>query len=107
MAQLRRNYEKFVQRDTEIIAVGPEDARSFAEWWRRENMPFPGIPDPKHAIANAYGQQVKILKFGRMPAMMVLDKAGTIRFRHYGEDMSDIPPDDQVLALLDKINKEK
>jgi peroxiredoxin len=107
MAELRRNYRKFTGRKTEVIAVGPEDAKSFAEWWHREKMPFPGIPDPKHTIANTYGQQVKPLKFGRMPAMVVVDREGKIRYRHYGGDMSDIPSDEEVLSLLDEINSER
>jgi peroxiredoxin len=107
MAELRQNYRKFTERNTEVIAIGPEDAKSFADWWHREKMPFPGIPDPKHIIANTYGQQVKPLKFGRMPAMVVVDREGKIRYRHYGEDMSDIPSDEEILSLLDEINSER
>jgi hypothetical protein len=32
MAQLRQDYQQFVSRDTEIIAIGPEDAKAFKEW---------------------------------------------------------------------------
>jgi peroxiredoxin len=104
MAQLRQDYPEFVRRKTEVIAIGPEDAKTFADWWRREHMPFPGIPDPEHAVARTYGQQVKLLKLGRMPAMVVLDRDGKIRYRHYGESMSDIPPDEEILSRLDEIN---
>jgi peroxiredoxin len=107
MAQLRQDYQKFIQRNTEVIAVGPEDEKAFADWWRRERMPFPGIADPEHVIANAYGQQVKLLKMGRMPAQVLFDMKGKIRYRHYGESMSDIPLDEEILALLDKINQGK
>jgi peroxiredoxin len=107
MAQLRQDYPEFVRRKTEVIAVGPEDARSFADWWHRERMPFPGIPDPEHVVASAYGQQVKLLKLGRMPAMVILDTDGKIRYRHYGESMSDIPTDEEILSRLDEINGEK
>jgi peroxiredoxin Q/BCP len=107
MAQLRQDYQKFVERKSEVIAIGPEDAKSFAEWWRREHMPFPGIPDPEHVIAKMYGQQVKLMKFGRMPALVVLDMDGKIRYRHYGESMSDIPLDEEILSLLDEINNER
>ena len=54
-----------------------------------------------------YGQQVKWLKFGRMPALTVIDKQGRVHYRHYGESMSDIPPNVTVLALLDELNREK
>jgi peroxiredoxin len=107
MAQLRRDYQKFVDRDTEIIAIGPEDAGQFTDWWREHRMPFVGIPDPEHVIAKTYGQQVKLLKLGRMPASLLIDKNGHIRYRHYGESMSDIPEDEQILSLIDELNKEE
>jgi peroxiredoxin Q/BCP len=107
MAQLRGDYQKFVDRQAEIIAVGPEEPAAFADWWHEQNMPFTGIGDPKHVIADLYGQEVNPLKFGRMPALIVIDKEGKIRFRHYGNSMSDIPENDKVLALLDGLNKEQ
>ncbi len=106
MAQLRQDYAKFTDRDTEVIAIGPETAEAFAKWWHNERMPFIGIADPEHAIAKIYGQQVNPLKLGRMPALMVIDKKGDVRFRHYGDSMSDIPTDEKVLSLLDAINRE-
>ncbi len=30
MAQLRQDYNQFVKRDAEVIAIGPEDAASFS-----------------------------------------------------------------------------
>ncbi len=107
MAQLRQDYSRFVDRDTEVIAIGPESAEAFAEWWHNERMPFVGIADPKHVIARMYGQQVNPLKLGRMPAMIVIDKKGNVRFRHYGDSMSDIPTDEEVLSLLDGIDREQ
>jgi len=107
MAQLRREYQKFVEKDTEVIAVGPENAQDFSAFWREHKMPFPGIPDPQHDIARMYGQQVKPFKFGRMPALMVIDKQGRIRYEHYGDSMSDIPTDEEILAFLDELNKEQ
>jgi peroxiredoxin Q/BCP len=105
MAQLRRNYKQFLERDAEIIAVGPENAKVFTDWWHKNRMPFIGIPDPKHVIANMYGQKVKLLRLGRMPALIVIDKEGRMRNLHYGNSMQDIMEDDEVLALLDEINK--
>jgi peroxiredoxin len=105
MAELRQDYQKFVDRNTEVITIGPEDAKVFAEWWHNEQIPFVGIADPEHVIANLYGQKVNILKFGRMPAMLVIDKEGKIRYVHYGNSMSDIPQDEENLSLLDGLNK--
>lgn len=106
MAQLRQDYQKFTARDAEVIAVGPEDMKTFADWWHNEQMPFIGLADHQHAIANLYGQKVNPLKLGRMPALVVIDKEGKVRYEHYGDSMSDIPQDAEILSLLDNLNKE-
>lgn len=106
MAQLRQDYRKFTERQAEVIAVGPEDAKAFSDFWLSHKMPFPGIPDPKHKVASLYGQKVNLIKLGRMPALVVIDKQGKIRYGHYGDSMSDIPTDSEILSRLDDLNKE-
>jgi peroxiredoxin len=106
MAQLRQDYQKFVDRNAEVVVVGPDDEKAFQEYWQKENLPFVGLADPRHLVADVYGQEVKLLKMGRMPAMMVIDKEGEVRFQHYGHAMYDIPPNNQILAILDGLNKE-
>ena len=100
MAQLRQDYEKFVKLDTEIIVAGPEKAEAFRDYWAKENLPFIGLPDPEHKVLKLYGQKVKIFKLGRMPAQMLIDKSGKVRFVHYGHSMSDIPPNEDIINLL-------
>jgi peroxiredoxin len=107
MAQLRQDYPKFVERNTEVIAVGPEDAKAFTSWWHDHQMPIIGIPDPKHDISKLYSQQFKLIKGGRMPALAVIDSQGKIRLIHYGDSQSDIPSDEEVLSLLEQLNKEE
>jgi len=104
MAQLRRDYSEFVARDVEVLVAGPEDAAAFAAYWTRESLPFVGLPDPTLSVLKLYGQEVKLFKLGRMPAQVLIDKAGIARFVHYGHDMSDIPPNEEILALADEIN---
>ena len=104
MAQLRHDYSEFVARDVEVVVVGPEDARAFADYFEKESLPFVGLPDPKHSVLKLYGQQVKLFKLGRMPAQVLIDKAGIARFVHYGHSMSDIPENEELLALADRIN---
>jgi peroxiredoxin Q/BCP len=92
-----------VARDVEVVVVGPEDAAAFARYWEKESLPFIGLPDPKHGVLKLYGQQVKLFKLGRMPAQVLIDKAGVARFVHYGHDMQDIPENAEILALLDRM----
>jgi peroxiredoxin len=100
MAQLRQDYAKFEEAGTLIVVVGPEDAEAFATYWQKNDLPFVGIPDPKHGVLKLYGQEIKLFKFGRMPAQVLVDKAGVARFVHYGHDMSDIPPNRELLDLI-------
>jgi peroxiredoxin Q/BCP len=103
MAQLRQDYQEFLLIDTEIIVIGPEDADAFQKYWRAENLQFVGLPDPKHRVLKLYGQEVKLFKFGRMPAQMLIDKSGMLRFVHYGHSMSDIPSNEEILSLANSL----
>jgi peroxiredoxin Q/BCP len=100
MAQLRRDYQQFVKLDTEIIVAGPEKAEAFREYWAKEALPFIGLPDPEHKVLKLYGQQVKLFKLGRLPAQMLIDKSGRVRFVHYGHSMSDIPSNQEIIELI-------
>ena len=104
MAQLRQDYAKFIEREAEIVVIGPERLQSFRSYWIKHNLPFTGIPDPKGSILKKYGQEVNIFKLGRMPAQAVIDKHGIVRFVHYGHSMADIPLNEEILAILDEIN---
>ena len=106
MAQLRQDYNAFVEQEAEILVVGPENRQAFVDYWQKEELPFVGLPDPDHTVANRYGQEVKLLKLGRMPALLVVDKEGQIRYKHYGNSMSDIPPNEEILDLLRKLQQE-
>jgi len=107
MAQLRQDYAQFQARQAEVIAVGPEDAKAFAAYWRENEMPFVGLPDPKSSVLKLYGQEVNLFKLGRMPAQVMVDKQGVARYVHYGHSMSDIPENEELLGLLDELNAEE
>lgn len=104
MAQLRQEYQQFVDRGAIVIVVGPEDAAAFKAYWQKEKLPFIGLPDPEHSVLSQYGQEVNLFKLGRMPAQVIIDKAGIIRYAHYSGSMSDIPPNAELLGLLDGLN---
>ena len=103
---MRQDCGEFASRNIEIIALGPDGPNAFRRYWEEEHLPFIGCADIKSKVANQYHQEVNMLKFGRMPAIFVIDREGVIRYGHYGDSMSDIPADEDVLALLDNLNKE-
>ncbi len=103
MAQLRQDHQEFVKRHARVIVLGPEDAEAFSAFWLKHDLPFIGLPDPTASVLKLYGQEVNLFKLGRMPAQVIIDKAGMVRFVHYGHSMSDIPQNEEVLSLLDQI----
>ena len=102
MAQLRQDYQRFKKLDTEIVAIGPEGAESFRKYWQKNDLQFIGLPDPEHKVLKLYGQEVKLFKLGRMPAQMLIDKSGMLRFVHYGHSMTDIPLNEEILNLINQ-----
>ena len=104
MAQLRQDYQQIKSRGVEIIVVGPDNAATFHRYWTENDLPFIGLPDPKHQVLKLYGQQIKLFKLGRMPAQVIIDKEGVARFIHYGQDMSDIPSTEEILEILEELN---
>jgi peroxiredoxin Q/BCP len=103
---LRRDYKKFVNRDAEVLSIGPENQEAFQDYWEKEKLPFVGLADPDHKVADRYGQAVRLLKLGRLPSQLIVDREGRIRSRHDGSSMRDIPENMEVLAELDRIRAE-
>ena len=101
---MRQDYSEFTRRGAEIIALGPDGPNAFRRYWEEEHLPFVGCADIKSAVASQYQQEVNWIKMGRMPALLIIDKQGQIRFRQYGESMSDIPENTEVLKILDEMN---
>jgi peroxiredoxin len=106
MARLRQDYDEFVKRNVAVIAVGPDSKQAFCDYWQTHEIPFIGLADPQNEVARLYEQEVNLLKLGRMPAQMIIDKAGIVRYVHYANSMSDIPDNREILEKIDQIENE-
>lgn len=107
MAQLRQDYPQFVKRNIHVLVIGLEDAKAFANYFETHTLPFVGLPDPKGSVLKLYGQEINLFKLGRMPAQIIVDKDGIARFVHYGHNMADIPPNSEILELLDQLEQQE
>ncbi|MBS4539424.1 redoxin domain-containing protein [Clostridium sp. D2Q-11] len=103
MMQLHQGYNKFLEKDTKIVAIGPENAKKFKDYWEENNFKFYGVPDEKQSVLKLYGQKINLFKLGRMPAQMLVDKEGVLRYIHYGHSMKDIPENSEIFELIDKL----
>ena len=95
---MRDDFEKFRKAKISVVAIAPHDAQRVKAFWEEERVPFIGIADPKEKLGKLYGQQWNPLKLGRMPAVFVVGQQGNIAFAHYGQNMTDIPSDEEILA---------
>jgi peroxiredoxin len=79
MAQLRQDFVEFEKRETTILVSGPENASAFARYFKEHDLPFIGLPDPKHSVLKLFGQEVNLFKLGRISAQVLVDKHGMAR----------------------------
>ena len=103
MMQLHQDFAQFESRDTVIAAIGPEKAEAFKKYFEENALEFIGLPDADQKVLKLFGQKVNLFKLGRMPAQMLVDKAGTLRFVHYGHSMQDIPQNQEMFDLIDSL----
>ena len=102
---MRQDYQTFRSNNAEVIAIGPGSNRAFRRFWEQHELPFPGVPDPGGGVLKALGQEFRLLKLGRLPGVIVVGRDGVIRFTHYGTAQWDIPPNSELLALLEGLNQ--
>jgi peroxiredoxin len=103
MAQLRHDRVEFEKRSAVVLIVGADGPNAFRRYWEENDIPFVGLADLRSRVAELYAQEVNLFKFGRMPAMFVIDLDGRIHYAHYGQSMSDIPPNQRIFEALDEI----
>ena len=101
---MRDHYAEFASRGAEILAVGTDSVNSFQEYWKKEKIPYIGLPDPEKNVSRLYKQEINVFKLGRMPLNCVVDITGRIRYVHFGSNMTDIPDNETFLRVIDQIN---
>ena len=106
MEQLRQDYQEYIKKQTQVLVLGPDSSNAFINYWHENNLPFIGIPDPHGKVLKLYGQEIKLFKLGRMPAQIIVNKKGIARYVHYGDSMSDIPSNEELLELIKELNEE-
>jgi peroxiredoxin Q/BCP len=102
---LGKDIEKFNELNTIIYAILPdnlEKARIFESEFARG---YPIYYDDKKTVNKILKQEIKPLKFGRMPALLIIDKQGIIRYAYYSDSMDDIPKNEELFNIIKDLNK--
>ena len=104
-ARLRKDLEKFEELDGylyPIMADNEKNAKKMEEKYARK---YPIFYDDTKKIPKLLNQEIKWSKMGRMPGLLMVDKKGVIRYTYYGDNMHDIPENEEILEILRKINQ--
>ncbi|MFX1375788.1 MAG: peroxiredoxin family protein [Promethearchaeota archaeon] len=103
---LSTDYEKIHDKSTEIVAILPDKLENAKQFELNFVKNFPLYYDKNKEVNKLLKQEVKFLKMGRMPAILIIDTQGIIRYAYYGDSMDDIPENEELFAILEKINKQ-
>ncbi len=100
MMRLHRDVEMLKAKGIKLLVVCPEDEKGVEKFTKDFDFGFDFVADHKHTLADKYNQQVKILKFGRMPAQIVLNKDLEVVYSHYAKNMKDIVEEREIFSEL-------
>jgi len=103
---LRQDESEFKAAGAEVLILGPDGPNAFRKYWAENDMPFVGLPDLRSRVAKRYEQEVNLFKFGRMPALFIIDQQGIIRYVHYADSMTDYPSNAELLGVLEQLKDE-
>lgn len=96
MMQLHHDREKFAQRQIDIIVICPDKKHKIEAFAKKNGIELTFVADEEHKIAQEYGQEVALLKLGRMPMQILIDGTQII-FQHSSSSMMDIVENDKIL----------
>jgi alkyl hydroperoxide reductase subunit AhpC len=65
---------------------------------------YPIFYDKKKKVAKMLHQEKKLLKLGRLPGLLILDKDNIIRYAYYSDSRKDIPKNDEIFEVINELN---
>lgn len=101
--KLGDNFEKFEDFNAILYAILPDDFESAKNFETNFARKFPIYYDAKKKVNKMLKQEVKPLKLGRMPALLIIDGQGIIRYAYYSDSMDDIPTNEELFEVLKKL----
>ena len=63
--EFRDSSKKFAKKNVQIVGLSPDKAEAQAKFAQKYDLPYTFVPDPDHAIAEAYGVWKEKSMYGR------------------------------------------
>jgi peroxiredoxin len=103
MAQLRHDYQKFKNFNTEVLVIVPNGPKMIERHYNSNNPPYMILSDKGSKVAAQYFQVKHFLSLGT-PTVFLVAKAGEILFTHYATSYLEEPDNNEPLAVLAQMN---
>jgi peroxiredoxin Q/BCP len=100
---LRDDYDRFTALGAEVLAISAEPAKRSEGYLRSHPLPYPTLVDEEHEVFDAYDVTSRMISLGQRPGLFVIDADGVVRFEEVGAQQYNIPPDEQVLKVLESL----
>ena len=100
---MRDDYDRFTALGAEVLAISAEPAKRSEAYLRSHPLPYPTLVDEEHAVFDAYDVTSRLISLGQRPGLFVIDADGVVRFEEVGAQQYNIPPDEQVLKVLESL----
>jgi peroxiredoxin Q/BCP len=100
---LRDDYDRFTALGAEVLAISAEPAKRSEAYLRSHPLPYPTLVDEEHTVFDAYDVTSRLMSLGQRPGLFVIDADGVVRFEEVGAQQYNIPPDEQVLKVLESL----
>ncbi len=65
---------------------------------------YPIYYDKEEKVSKMLNQEKKLLKLGRMPGLLILDKNNVIQYAYYSDSMKDIPENEDLFEVIENLN---
>lgn len=100
---MRDDYERFTHLGAEVLAISAESPERSEAYLRSHPLPYPTLVDADHEVFDAYDVTSRLISLGQRPGLFVIDADGVVRFEEVGAQQYNIPPNEQVLKILESL----
>jgi peroxiredoxin len=103
LASYARRFEEFEKRGAQIAGISVDPPSNNARMVGKLLLPFPLLSDPEGELARLYGLW-NAEEGVAVPAVIIVDQSGEVRYLYSGRDFADRPGDEEVFATLDELD---
>ena len=106
LEQLRQDVDQFTALDSEIVVIAPDTLENAQRYFEQNPIPFTALVDETRMVYQLFDVQSKIISLGQRPGLFIIDKDGIVRFTFIGMQQWEIPPNSQVLEILQEFENQ-